>query len=225
MSSQGSLHDWKETVLLKIEPSRTALLIIDLQRDFCSHDGALAALGSDVSPCRAVAEQIARFLPQVRPNLALTAFFRLVYDPDKMSEAQQERLIRNGKPVICAPGSAGSELFIAPAGGDLSFTKHRYSAFSNERFRHLLSERSITTVAVVGVDTHICVEGTVREGYDLGYRMVVLSDLVATRRSESARHDNSLALCERYFALVLDSDAFLHLMRQKNDRAFQSHGR
>jgi len=80
-----------------------------------------------------------------------------------------------------------------------------------------LRERLITTVAVTGVDTHICVEGTVRAGYDLGYRMLVLSDLVATRRSEFARHENSLALCERYFALTITSDRFVQ-MCQSNRR-------
>jgi nicotinamidase-related amidase len=67
-------------------------------------------------------------------------------------------------------------------------------------------------VAVTGVDTHICVEGTIRHGYDLGYRMLVLSDLVGTRASEFARHENALALCERYFAIGLESGAFLNVV-------------
>ncbi len=216
LSAKPEMDDWKARVLSKVHPRQTALLVIDLQKDFCSDDGALAALGSDVSPCRAVAERVIHFLPKARGMLALTAFFQLIYDVDRMSEAQQERLLRNGKPVICAPGSAGTELFITPGPGDLVFAKHRYSAFSNGQFRRLLRERSITTVAVTGVDTHICVEGTVRQGYDLGYRMLVLSDLVATRRSEFARHENALALCERYFGLTLDSDAFLELLRSQD---------
>ena len=224
MSAQESPEDWKKHALARIEPHRTALLVIDLQRDFCSDDGALAALGSDVSPCKAAADRIAKFLPTIRADVALTAFFQLIYDPEKMSDSQRERLIRNGRPIICAPGSAGSELFIKPETGDLIFEKHRYSAFSNDRLRSLLHERSITTVAVVGVDTHICVEGTVRQGYDLGYRMVVLSDLVATRQSELARHENSLAICGRYFALTMVSDAFLHVMRHQSTLACKHDG-
>jgi ureidoacrylate peracid hydrolase len=84
-----------------------------------------------------------------------------------------------------------------------------------------LHERSISTVAVVGVDTHICVEGTVRQGYDLGYRMIVLSDLVATRQSEFARHETSLAICGRYFALTMESDAFLQLMNHEETIAYK----
>jgi ureidoacrylate peracid hydrolase len=210
-SSKFGYDAWKASVMSKVDFRRTAVLVIDLQKDFCSDDGALAALGSDVSPSRAVAERIAQFLPSVRGTAGLIAFFRLVYDPDEMSEAQQERLLRDGKPIICGPGSGGSDLVITPAHEDWTFVKHRYSAFSNQHFQNLLRERLITTIAVTGVDTHICVEGTVRHGYDLGYRMLVLSDLVATRRSEFARHENSLALCERYFALTIDSSTFLEI--------------
>lgn len=210
-SSKIPYSVWKADVLSNVDPRRTAVLVIDLQKDFCSDDGALAALGSDVSPCKAVAERIAQFLPSVRGTVGLIAFFRLVYDPDEMSEAQQERLLRDGKPIICSPGSLGSDLVITPAHEDWTFVKHRYSAFSNQQFYNLLRDRLITTVAVTGVDTHICVEGTVRHGYDLGYRMLILSDLVATRRSEFARHENSLALCDRYFALTIESSTFVEM--------------
>ena len=126
-----------------------------------------------------------------------------------MGLVARERLIRDGKPVVCAVGSTGCDLFTPPGPNDLVFTKYRYSAFSSEQFLGLLRAESINTVAVVGVDTHICVEGTVRHGYDLGYRILVLSDLVATGGSELGRHENSLALCERYFATMLHSNEFV----------------
>ncbi len=218
-SSELKYDAWKASVLSKVDPQRTAVLVIDLQKDFCSNGSALARLGSDVSPSRAASERIARFLPLVRGTAGLIAFFKLVYDPNDMSEAQKERLLRDGKPIICSPFGDGSDLVITPTPGDYTFVKHRYSAFSNREFRNLLRERAITTVAVTGVDTHICVEGTVRHGYDLGYRMVVLSDLVATRRSEFARHEHSLALCERYFALTIDSGTFLKIC-ESNRKVF-----
>jgi ureidoacrylate peracid hydrolase len=200
---------WKAGVLSKVDPATTALIAIDLQRDFCSTDGALAALGSDVSPSASIVSRLEGFLPQVRPLVNFVAFFQLVYDPAEMSEVQKERLIKNGQPVVCRPNTRGCDLILTPTQDDLVFVKHRYSAFSSLPFQALLKERRIETVAVVGVDTHICVEGSVRHGYDLGFRMIVLSDLVATRRAEASRHDNSLALCERYFGLTMDSDAFV----------------
>lgn len=217
MRQSGNLSraEWRSAVLGKIDPQHTALLVIDLQRDFCSEDGALAALGSDVAPCRSVASRVSQFLTLVRHKVALVAFFQLVYDPRMMSESQRERLIRNGRPVICDPETSGIELFVQPSPNDLVFAKHHYSAFSNEQFNRVLKERSITTIVVVGVDTHICVEGTVRDGYDLGYRVVVLSDLVATRTSELNRHQNSLELLERYFAITLPSDKFLSLLTDR----------
>jgi len=108
VSAQKSPDDWKEHALSRIDPARTALLVIDLQIDFCSDDGALAALGSDVSPCRAVANRIAGFLPTIRADVALTAFFQLIYNPEKMSESQRERLIRNGRPIIWFSRNTGT---------------------------------------------------------------------------------------------------------------------
>jgi ureidoacrylate peracid hydrolase len=207
---------WRNGILAKVEPRQTAVAVIDIQRDFCCADGALARLGSDVSPSRAAADAIAHFLPRIRPLVAFVAFFRLVYDPSRMSGVQQERLLRDGRPIICAPDSRGSELVIEPAENDKVFTKHRYSAFSSPEFRDALRLQSIDTIAVVGVDTHICVEGTVREGYDLGYRMLVLADLVATRSSELARHESSLAICERYFGLVVESKVLLETLQSRS---------
>jgi len=212
LSPKADWNNWRETVLAKVDPRRTALAIIDLQNDFCADWGALALLGSDVSPCREAANRITKFLSLVREKIPLVALFRLEYEVGKLSTAQQERLLRDGRPVICAPGTPGCELFIRPEPGDRVFTKHRYSAFTNEAFRQVLSDLSIETVVVAGVDTHICVEGTVRHGYDLGYRMLVLGDLVATRKSEIVRHEHTLTLCERYFGVVIESVRFLEML-------------
>jgi ureidoacrylate peracid hydrolase len=220
-SGQLSRDEWRSIVLSKVDPRCSALAVIDLQNDFCSDKGALALLGSDVAPCKEVAYRIGEFLPKVREQMGVVAFFRLVYDVEKMSESQRERLLRDGQPVVCAAGSIGCELFVRPAPSDLVFTKYRYSAFSSQEFLDVLRARSISTVVVVGVDTQICVEGTVRHGYDLGYRMLVVSDLVATRSSELARHENSLAICERYFSITLQSGEFVR--RFSPERAVALH--
>jgi ureidoacrylate peracid hydrolase len=214
MPTTNIAFDWREGAIARVRGDRTALLVIDIQHDFCSPDGALAGFGSDVGPSEEVARRIERFLPDIRGLVSFVAFFRLVYDLDMMSESQRERLVRDGKAVICVPGSVGSELFITPTKEDLVFVKHHYSPFSNAAFSKVLGERSIENIVVSGVDTHICVEAAIRHGYDLGYRMIVLSDLVGTRRSEWDKHENSLALCERYFALRLQSQAFLSMLRK-----------
>ena len=155
-------------------------------------------------------------MPNVRGFVNFVAFFRLVYELDEMSDSQRERLVRDGKPIICVRGTLGSELFIAPDEGDPVFVKHRYSPFSNAAFAQLLKDRLIENIAVSGVDTHICVEAAIRHGYDLGYRMIILDDLVGTRRSELDKHEYSLALCERYFALRLESQDFLSVLRNSS---------
>ncbi len=220
---KSSYDDWKAGVLSKVDPARAAVIVIDLQRDFCSSDGALAVLGSDVSPSAAAADRIDRFLPQIRDLVHFVAFFQLVYEPAEMSESQKERLMRDGKPVICRPGTPGCDLVITPGRQDLVFTKHRYSAFSNQQFQNVLRDQQVNTIAVAGVDTHICVEGSVRHGYDLGFRMIVLSDLVATRQSELTRHENSLTLCDRYFGLTVESSNFVRTCEANRKRYPAAH--
>ncbi len=207
MSDNGQQWaQWSDDVLARVSPSRTLVAVVDVQNDFCDPGGALARLGGDVGPCRDAAERIRTFLSRVRPFGSEIAFFRLVYSPDAMNLAQRERLLRDGTPVVCNPLGSGTDLFLVePTAADQVFVKHQYSAFSCEPFRRFLSARRIENILVTGVDTHICVEGTVRDGFDLGYRMLVLEDLVATRASAASSHQSSLAVIRRYFGLVLTS--------------------
>ncbi len=87
---------WKEDVLCSVDPRHTALLVVDIQNDFCSDDGTIASWGGDVSSCSEAADRITKFLPKVRGLLNFVAFFNLVYDPDRLSESQRERLMRSG---------------------------------------------------------------------------------------------------------------------------------
>jgi ureidoacrylate peracid hydrolase len=207
---------WTDSILSSLEPTRTALAVIDVQNDFCSPTGALGLQGSDVTLCKVVAERISSAMPLLRRLVSCVAYFRLLYEPEKMSLPQRERLLVDGRPVLCAPTGTGGDFFrITPAESDLVFVKHRYSAFSVEAFRDQLRARDITTVLVAGVDTHICVEGTVRHGYDLGYRMVVLSDLVGTRQAEFHRHSLSLELCSKYFGIVVSSAELIRAMDKR----------
>lgn len=209
---------WKADILATLSPANTILAVIDVQNDFCSADGALARLGYDLSPCVAVAAQITNTLPALRDVVSSTNFFRLVYDTTMMSAVQKERLLRGEKPVICDPAGTGTDLFLPTVATDCTFIKHRYSAFSNESFVKMLRIGKIETVLVAGVDTHICVEATVRQGYDMGFRMVVLSDLVGTHRREQDAHIQSLARMDRYFGFVAPSQVVIEALSRKMGR-------
>lgn len=193
-----------------IARERTALAVIDVQQDFCSGSGVIARGGDDVSTCSAVAERLAAALPQFRRLIDCVCFFRLFYDPPQMSTAQQERLIVAGRPVICDPDTSGVEYYlISPEIRDYQFVKYHYSAFTVDSFRSLLASRDIETVLLSGVDTHICIEGTARHGYDLGFRIAILSDLVGSSVANRDLHIRSLEVCAKYFALVVESTSLL----------------
>lgn len=202
-----------------LDPQKTVLFVIDVQNDFCSRTGALAALGSDPTPAAKIAEEIAVALPKIRSLIQRIFFFRLVYDPTKMSAAQKERLLRDGKPILCSPEGDGTKLFrVSPEKDDIIIVKHRYGAFSAAELCDYLISNQIENIVVTGVDTHICVEGTIRQGYDLGYRMIMLSDLVSTRASELPAHEHSLFQCRKYYAIVTTSgNLLLHFSNRLNE--------
>lgn len=210
------LPKWRNSVIENIRPGRSLLAVIDIENDFCSPGGAFARMGADVTECAIVAKRIAQATDILRPLLNRIAFFRLVYEPAAMTAVQRERLLEDGSPRICDPHGSGTNFYVVlPSPEDLVYTKHQYSIFSVNPFLEYLAVHAIENIILAGVDTHVCVESAARQGYDLGYRMVVLSDLVATRASAQASHDDALVTCEKYFGLVMTSEDLLKLWAGK----------
>jgi len=171
--------------------SKTALLIIDMQRDFLEPGGFGETLGNDVTrqkravvPCRAVLEA-------ARANGLLIIHTREGHLPD-LSDAPPAKIAR-GKPSlrIGDPGPMGRILIRGEAGhdivgelypevGEIVIDKPGKGAFYATELGDLLSKHAIDTLLVCGVTTEVCVNTTVREANDRGYRCVVLADCCAS---------------------------------------------
>jgi len=171
--------------------SKTALLIIDMQRDFLEPGGFGETLGNDVTrlkravvPCRAVLEA-------ARANGLLIIHTREGHLPD-LSDAPPAKIAR-GKPSlrIGDPGPMGRILIRGEAGhdivgelypevGEIVIDKPGKGAFYATGLGDLLSKHAIDTLLVCGVTTEVCVNTTVREANDRGYRCVVLADCCAS---------------------------------------------
>jgi nicotinamidase-related amidase len=200
----------RRTVLIEAEPgpiavelSRTALVIIDMQRDFLEPGGFGEALGNDVSrlatavpPCRAV-------LDAARRAGLLVIHTREGHRPD-LSDAPKAKLER-GDPAtrIGAPGPMGRILIrgeaghdivpeLAPRPGEPVIDKPGKGAFYQTDLDLVLKNRGIDTLFVCGVTTEVCVNTTVREANDRGYRCVVLADCCGSYFPEF--HEMGLAM-------------------------------
>ncbi|MHC2002619.1 cysteine hydrolase family protein [Methylobacterium sp. CM6241] len=176
---------------LAFDPATTALVIIDMQRDFLEPGGFGETLGNDVSlllaavaPCRSV-------LAAARRTGMLVVHTREGHLPD-LSDAPPAKLER-GEPTarIGAPGPMGRILIrgepghdivpdLAPSAGEIVIDKPGKGAFYATELGAVLAERGIATLLVCGVTTEVCVHTTIREGNDRGYRCVALADCCAS---------------------------------------------
>ena len=197
---------------LDLHPGRTALLVVDVQNDFCHADGFFSSVGFDVSPCARAAE---RLIPVV--GAARAAGWSVVWTMSTNVEPPTYRLAPlrfrrspGARPADqFVPGTWGWQIVdgLAPAPDELVVRKPRYDAFLRTGLEHELRERGIDTVAVAGVITNCCVDTTARSAFMRGFDVLVLEDCVATFAQERDLHDASLRNLSLLFAVIGTSAA------------------
>jgi nicotinamidase-related amidase len=183
---------------LVFEPASTALLIIDMQRDFVEPGGFGAMLGNDVSLLRSTIEPIGRALAAARRAGIAVIHTREGHRPD-LSDAPPAKLRRGGRDLtIGSPGPMGRLLVrgerghdiipeLYPIKGEPVIDKPGKGAFFDTDLALILKNRGIRTLIVCGVTTEVCVHTTVREANDRGYECLVLSDCVGSYFPEFQR--------------------------------------
>jgi len=173
------------------EPATTALLVIDMQRDFVEPGGFGETLGNDVSQLRGVIAPLQRTLAATRAAGVTVIHTREGHLPD-LSDCPPAKLQR-GRPSmrigdlgpggrILIRGEHGHGIIdeLAPADGELVIDKPGKGAFHNTELGTVLAAAGITSLVVTGVTTEVCVHTTVREANDRGYECLVLSDCVGS---------------------------------------------
>ena len=176
---------------LSVDLDRTALVIIDMQRDFLEPGGFGAALGNDVSRLQVAVAPCRDVLAAARRTGMLVIHTREGHRPD-LSDAPPLKVDR-GDPAlrIGAPGPMGRILVrgepghdiiadLYPAAGEPVIDKPGKGAFYQTDLELMLHNRSIETLLVCGVTTEVCVNTTVREANDRGFRCIVLADCCAS---------------------------------------------
>jgi nicotinamidase-related amidase len=165
----------------------TALLIIDMQRDFMEPGGFGETLGNDVSQLARAVPPIKAVLNAARQTGMLVVHTREGHLPD-LSDAPPAKLergapsLRIGDPGpmgrILVRGEAGHDIIpeLYPLAGEIVIDKPGKGAFYATGLADILLERGIGNLLVCGVTTEVCVNTTVREANDRGYRCVVIGD-------------------------------------------------
>jgi nicotinamidase-related amidase len=199
----------------------TALVVIDMQRDFLLPGGFGESLGNDVNQLSSVVEALKPVFAAARAAGMFVVHTREGHQPD-LSDCPPAKL-RRGKPScrIGDPGPFGRILIrgeyghdivddLAPIEGEPVIDKPGKGAFYATDFDAVLRSRGITRLIVTGVTTEVCVHTTVREANDRGYECLVLSDCVGSYFPEFQRVGLEMVAAQGgIFGWVAPSSAFI----------------
>jgi nicotinamidase-related amidase len=176
---------------LVVELDRVALIIIDMQRDFLEPGGFGETLGNNVALLKAAVPPLQELLAAARKSGMLIIHTREGHRPD-LSDAPKHKVER-GEPSlrigaegpmgrILVRGEPGHDIIaeLYPVPGEPVIDKPGKGAFYQTDLELMLKNREIDTLLVCGVTTEVCVNTTVREANDRGFRCIVLSDCCAS---------------------------------------------
>ena len=173
------------------DPASTALIVIDMQRDFLEPGGFGELLGNDVSTLRRVIEPTQRVLAAARARGMLVVHTREGHRPDlsdcppsKRARGHLEVGIGDAGPLgrVLVRGEYGHDIIadLAPLPGEPVIDKPGKGSFYATDLDTILGNQHIRSLLVAGVTTEVCVHTTVREANDRGYECLVLADCVGS---------------------------------------------
>ncbi len=197
----------------KVDPAHTALVVVDMQRDYCCAGGILTRMGFDIAPVQALAPRLAEFVDRARYAHVPIIHLKMATLPELRSPALAEHYRRAGLERPLDPSL--SEFFgVIPHPGDIVIQKYRYSGFVSTYLERYLRANSVQTLVITGVATNVCVESTARDGFMRDYSIVIPREMTEGTTPEAKRL--SLETLEHFFAEVIYSD---DLMRCWEGRA------
>jgi nicotinamidase-related amidase len=173
------------------DAAHTALIVIDMQRDFVEPGGFGEALGNDVSLLASIVPTVAHLLDHARDRGWLVVHTRESHAPD-LSDCPDAKRLRGAPRArigdmgpmgrILVRGEPGNAIVdaVAPIAGEIVIDKPGKGAFYATRLDEELARRGITHLVFAGVTTEVCVQTSMREANDRGYECVLIEDATAS---------------------------------------------
>lgn len=183
-------------MLSGLHPTNCALLLIDMQRDFCAVGGYADQAGLDIQRLRVPIPAQQALLSAARRAGMLVVHTREGHRPDltDLPEWKRIRAERSGAPIgqpgpmgrLLVRGEHGHGLIdeLQPLGDEPVIDKPGYSAFAHTDLEWLLRNRGVSCLLLTGVTTEVCVSSTLRAAIDLGFSCLTVSDACASPHPE-----------------------------------------
>jgi len=205
-----------------LEPAEAALVVIDMQRDFCDPEGYIGRLGHDLAPLRAPIPGIRRALEAARSAGLAVVHTRQGYRPDLADWHGWRRLLAERRGTILgAEGPLGRVLIrgepgfqiieeLAPLPGEIVVDKTANGAFTGTDLDRILMARGVRALAFCGNTIDVCVHTSLREANDRGYQGLLLAE--ACGAVEQGLHDwavRSVLVEDGVFGSVATVEAFV----------------
>jgi len=172
-------------------PAATALIMIDMQRDFVEPGGFGASLGNDLAPVQAIVPTARALLDWARQAGILVIHTKECHRPDlsdcppaKRDRGAPSRRIGDAGPMgrLLVDGEPGSDFIpaLAPRAGEVVLAKPGKGAFHATGLADILRYAGISHLLLAGVTTEVCVQTTMREANDRGYECLLVEDATAS---------------------------------------------
>lgn len=189
----------------RVTPDHTALIVVDMQNDFCTEGGMIHRLGSDLGSVRGIVPRLQRLLHVAREAGVLIIYIKNRSHPDGRYSAPADlarRLLTYAPiddPLITKEGSWGEEIIeeLRPQQEDVIIYKHRPDAFERTQLGLVLRSNGIKSVVVTGTATFACVESSARRAMMEDFYVTVIEDCSAA--TDPALHQASLHAMKAFF--------------------------
>jgi len=199
---------------IKLDLKKTVHIVVDVQRDYCSSEGVLAkARGFNMEPMVKAAKRIDSFVKATRKSLK-TIWVRMEEDPKTIAE--NLRWAQDDPLTFCKIGTKGYDYFIVrPEPGEKEFHKIHYVLFHNPEVLEYLRKNGIDTIIYSGVLSSRCVYASMVTGSALGFKSIILSDLVENPAELQAEKSEFLKVAGLLFARVMTSEDVLKMIKEQ----------
>lgn len=188
--------------------SKTALLLVDMQNDFCHPEGTANKRGKNVQALQSIFENIAHLLDVARKQQIPILHVISDHSEWTKSPSEKERYGRTRQEEqlsYCEPNTWGADIYapFQPKMNERIVVKHRYSGFLHTDLELILRANSIGHVVITGAYTNVCIDCTARDAYMRDFTVTIPSDCVASDNEKL--HYYTLELLKGTFAHVCHS--------------------